>query len=168
MLKTVKRIGSAAKALQETASLQTLIDAARKERDELNAAMAQSGSHVKEVAAVAAAVKQANARANGAAQKLDRLSTRLSEVEFNKKSVDTLDQRVASLASSVGEAEQSVSSMLAPEGDLARHRQALQQLTAQNIEATARVGAPEEGTRCAWQGSRRASDRTDRDEGGNK
>ena len=143
MLDAFKKMASgAAKPAREQADeLEALINTSREERGALSAMLTQIEVHTKKLSQVGKSLQQVNERAGGATTKLEELSHKLSSMEIRTKGVEKVAGRIQTLGESVGQAEQTAAKVLAPDGELTKHRQALQQLTKQTIEATANFDA---------------------------
>ena len=122
-------------------ALQAAVAAAQEERAALSAMLKQIKPHAAKMSKIGASVKQVTERSSRAAATLEDLSSRLSAVEATTESVNTLAGRVQSLVDSVDRAQRTAQNLLAADGDLAKHRQAIQQLTKQGIEASANFSA---------------------------
>ena len=122
-------------------ALQAAVAAAQEERAALSAMLKQIKPHAARMSKIGASVKQVTERASRATATLEDLSSRLSAVEATTESVNALEGRVQSLVDSVDRAQRTAQNLLAADGDLAKHRQAVQQLTKQGIEATANFNA---------------------------
>ena len=122
-------------------ALQAAVAAAQEERAALSAMLTQIKPHAAKLSTIGASVKQVTGRASRATATLEDLSSRLSAVEATTESVNALEGRVQSLVDSVDQAQRTAQNLLAADGDLTKHRQAVQQLTKQGIEATANFNA---------------------------
>ncbi len=139
MLDAFKR---ASKPAQEQAEkLQGLINIAREERGALSAMLKQIETHTKTLSQSEKSLQQVNEGASGATSKLEELSGKLSAIEGKTRGLENVDGRVKSLVDSVGQAEQTSQKLLAPDGELTKHRQALSRLSKQTIEVTANFDA---------------------------
>ena len=113
----------------------------REERGALRPMLTQINIDAKNLSQVGKSLQQVNDLAGGATAKLEELTTKLSAVEARTERFEQIEGRIRSLGNAVGQAEQRVDKLLAPDGDLQEHRQAVQQLTTQIIQTTANVDA---------------------------
>ena len=143
MLDAFKKMGTGGgKPAQEQADeLEALINTSREERGALSAMLTQIEVHAKKLSHVGKSLHQVNDRATGATGKLEELSTKLSALEARTKGFEQVEGRVRSLGDAVGQAEQTADKLLAPDGELQKHRQAVQQLATQTIQTTANLDA---------------------------
>ena len=143
MLDAFKKMGTGGgKPAQEQADeLEALINTSREERGALSAMLTQIEVHAKKLSHVGKSLQQVNDRATGATGKLEELSTKLSTLEARTKGFELVEGRVRSLGDAVGQAEQTADKLLAPDGELQKHRQAVQQLATQTIQTTANLDA---------------------------
>ena len=135
MLDAIKRMGSGNK--QSAGELQDLIAAAREERAALSAMLTQVQLHGTKVAAAGKAVQQVEEKAAKAVGRVDELSSKIGAIDTHVQSLTTLDARIKTLADSVAQAER----LMAPDGELVRQRQAVQQLSAEALKTQASLEA---------------------------
>ena len=135
MLDAFKRIGSGNR--QQAGELESLIAAAREERAALSAMLTQVQLHGAKVAAAGKAVQQVEEQAAKAVGRVEELSTKLSAVDMHVQALATIDTRIRTLSEAVGQAER----LMAPDGELVRQRQAVQQLSAEALKTQASLEA---------------------------
>ena len=131
MLDAIKRMGTGNK--QQAGELQDLIAAAREERAALSAMLTQVQLHGAKVAAAGKAVQQVEEKATKAVGRIDELSSRIGAIDGQLQALATIDARVKALSDAVSQAER----LMAPDGELVRQRQAVQQLSAEALKTQA-------------------------------
>src|SRR5688500_1275867 len=131
MLDAIKRMGTGNK--QSAGELQDLIAAAREERAALSAMLTQVQLHGTKVAAAGKAVQAVEEKAARAVGRIDELSSKIGAIDGQIQSLATIDARVKTLAESVAQAER----LMAPDGELVRQRQAVQQLSGEALKTQA-------------------------------
>ena len=103
--------------------------------------LTQIETHTKKLSQSEKSLQQVNEGASGATSKLEELSGKLSAIEGKTRGLENVDGRVKSLVDSVSQADQTSQKLLAPDGELTKHRQALSRLSKQTIEVTANFDA---------------------------
>ena len=126
---------------EQADELQALIKMSREERGALKPMLTQIKIDAKNLSQVGKSLQQVNDLAGGATAKLEELATKLSAVEARTESFEQIEGRIRSLGNAVSQAEHKVDKLLAPDGNLQKHHQGVQQLTTQIIETTANVDA---------------------------
>ena len=144
MLEGFRKRGRARKSADEQLTeLQSLIDTAREERNALSTMLSQvevRGGKTS-LPQVTKAVQKATEKATGATARLDEVATRLTALEGRTQGLEQLDARIRGLLESVGQAEQSAQKLLAPDGELQKHRNIVQQLSSQALQTGASLEA---------------------------
>ncbi len=138
MLDTIFK--SAGERRQDQDDLRTLVAQARDERVALGTLLAQVGGASAKLARTSQALDTLGEKADGVAQKVDKLSSLAAGFDKRLKSFDQLDKRVAELMNQVAEAKRVAEAFTAPDGELQQHRQALDAMAAQAREAQASLG----------------------------
>lgn len=134
MFESLKNVASVArgKAVRSPASEMTeLLAAAREERVELMAALTQveaRGSRVKEVGR---ALDQAEKKAAAATERLDKMGEKLAALDVRFKASESLARTIEGLTRSAAAVEETLARVTAVDGDLSKHREAVQALSSQ-------------------------------------
>ena len=97
--------------------------------------------HGKKLTPVSTSLQQVNERATDAQSKLEDLTTRMSAIEARSKGFEQIETKIRSLGDSVTQAEETADRLLAPDGELKKHKQAVEQLSSQAIQTTAALDA---------------------------
>ncbi len=140
MFDALKRRKQTMKSAEEQRDeLQALIDTAREERGALSTMLTQIEVRAGKVSLpqVSKAVKRATDRATAASEQLEVLAGRLAAFEERGKEIAKLDGRVQALTDTLVRAEGSAQKLLAPDGELQKHRAAVQQLSSQALQTSA-------------------------------
>ena len=144
MFDALKRRKEVTKSVEEQlAELQALIGTAREERGALSTMLTQIEVRAGKVSLpqVSKAVQRAADKATAASEQLEVMSRRLSGFEEKGKQVSKLDERVQVLTDAVTQAEATAQQLLAPNGELQKHRAAVQQLSSQALQTGASLEA---------------------------
>ena len=144
MLERLGKRGRAGKSADEQLTeLQSLVDKAREERAALSTMLSQVEVRGGKTSLphVTKAVQKATEQATGATTKLDEVARRLTSLEGRTQGLEQIDGRIQGLLESVGQAEQSAQKLLAPDGELQKHRNAVQQLSSQALQTGASLEA---------------------------
>jgi uncharacterized coiled-coil DUF342 family protein len=140
MLDALKRVTAVAKGVTSRSpseELQALIEAARQERVALEATLTQLEIRGGKVAQVGKTLESLEQKIGGAAARLEPLGTQLSQLDARGKQVDELDKKIAALTAATDAARQIVDKVLSPDSELQKHREAVQQLSSQALQAQA-------------------------------
>ena len=140
MFEALKRRKQTTKSAEEQRDeLQALIDTAREERGALSTMLTQIEVRAGKVSLpqVSKAVQRAADQATAASEHLEVLAGRLTAFEERGKEIAQLDGRVQALTDTVAQAEGSAQKLLSPDGELQKHRAAVQQLSSQALQTSA-------------------------------
>ncbi len=117
--------------------VQGLLAEVRKEREALTAALDRVKLEGGRVSETAKALTTANVRAGEVGARLDTVSARLGAAEASVAAVGALGAKVDALVVTVRETQQAAERFLAPDGELQKQRQVVQQLSANALQARA-------------------------------
>ena len=148
MFDALKRRKETTKSVEEQlAELQALIATAREERGALSTMLTQIEVRAGKVSLpqVSKAVQRVADKATAASDQLDAVAGRLTAVEEQGKEIGKLDGRVKALANSVTQADASAEKLLSPNGELQKHRTAVQKLSTQDPANWGKPGGAQEG-----------------------
>ena len=121
--------------------LQALLNTSRDERGALSAMLTKIEVHSKKLTPVSTSLQQVHERATDAQSKLEDLTTRMSAIEARSKGFEQIETKIRSLGDAVTQAEETADRLLAPAGELKKHKQAVEQLSSQAIQTTADLDA---------------------------
>ena len=144
MLDAFKRrgVGDGGKSAKEqVAELQELIGQAREERAALSTMLTQVEVHGSKLSTLGRSMQDVNDRAGGATGKMAALVKRLSKLEARATGLEKIGNRVETLRGGVRKVEETAQQLLAPNGELQKHRHEVQQLSAQATQNVALLDA---------------------------
>src|SRR5947209_4580009 len=122
------------KLAQQQTDLETLIANAREERSALSAMLTYLTARSVELVPIGKSLEQVTEKANGITTRLDEIAKRLAALDERTKELETVEKRVQALKVTVWQVERSTDKALGTDGALHKHRQAVQQLTAQALQ----------------------------------
>ena len=133
MLDTLKNItGGNGKVIQkQTTELEMLIAMAREERSALSAMLTTLTAHSARLLPIGKSLEQVTDKATGLTTRLDDIARRLGALDERTKELDFVNDRIQALKETTRQAEESVQKALGSDGELHKHREAVQQLSAQ-------------------------------------
>ena len=128
-------------AKEQVAELKELIDQAREERAALSTMMTQIEMHGSKLSTLGRTLQEVNDRAGPTAGKMDDLAERVSTLDARFAGLEEVGDQFETLRGEVGKVEESVQRLLAPDGELEKHRHGVEQLSAQAIQNVAQLDA---------------------------
>ena len=131
--------GKSAKA--QVVELKELIDQAREERAALSTMLTQIEVHGSKLSTLGRTLQEVTDRAGPTAGKMEDLTERMSTLDTRFAGLEELAERFETLRSEVGNVEEGVQQLLAPDGGLEKHRHDLEQLSAQALQNVAQLDA---------------------------
>ena len=146
MFETLKKGGrdkQAAEMRAQGEELRGLISKAREERGALSTMLTQvelRGGKIS-LPQVGKAVQRATEKITATTTKLDEMTSQLAALEGRTRGLEEIGSRVRGLTESVGQAEQTARTLLAPDGELQQHRNAVQQLSSQALQTSGSLEA---------------------------
>ena len=143
MLDALKGLTGGNKAAQKQADeFQTLIAAAREERSALNTMLTQITMRSSRLSQIGKTLGEVDEKAAAAAGRLTDVDTRVAGLEDRLRTFGEIDKRIESLLlGTAREAQQSAEKLIAPDSDIQKHRQSIQQLSSHALEAQASIEA---------------------------
>src|SRR5260221_5067986 len=134
--------GGKSKLVQkQTDELEMLISTAREERSAISAMLTALTARSTKLTPLGKTLEQVAEKTAGVTARLDEIAHRLSSLDDRTKELSELDIRIESLRESAQQAEQTTRQALGPDGELQRHRAALEQLSSQVLETQTTVQA---------------------------
>jgi chromosome segregation ATPase len=131
--------GSPGSKKQQQDELQTLIAQAKEERTMLSAMLTQMASGTSKLAQTSKALEQVGQKADAAQKRLDDLGQKVGGYEERARGLDQVEKRIAALLEQVHEAQRVSEKITAPDGELQKHRLAVNQLASQALENQATI-----------------------------
>ena len=136
-----KWIGGGGKAQRQAEDLHKLIETAREERGALSAMLTQVSTRSSKLGQVGKSLKAVDQKANSIGERLGEVLSRIDGLEARTKAFDEVEQRVEAMLQTAGAAQEVAEKLMAPDGDLRKHRQQVQHLSSQMLETRASVEA---------------------------
>ena len=136
-----KWIGGGGKAQRQVEDLHKLIETAREERGALSAMLTQVSTRSSKLGQVGKSLKAVDQKANSIGERLGEVLSRIDGLEARTKAFDEVEQRVEAMLQTAGAAQEVAEKLMAPDGDLRKHRQQVQHLSSQMLETRASVEA---------------------------
>ena len=141
MLDAIKGLTGGGKAQKQTDDLQGLIAAAREERSALSTMLTQISMRSAKQSQLGKSLEQVDQKAATTTTRLDEIVKRVEGLEDRAKSFGEVEKRVQTLLESATQAQVAADKLMAPDGELQKHRQQMQQLSSQALETQASVDA---------------------------
>ena len=115
--------------------LQALIAASKEERAALSTMLTQVQLQSARLSSASKSLQEVDEKAGKAHTRLDEVTGRLNQAAARVTELEAIDARIKSLADSVAEAEKEAARLTAPDGELQKHRQAIQNLSSEALQA---------------------------------
>lgn len=131
--------GSPANKKQQQDELQALIAQAKEERTMLSAMLTQMAGGTSKLAQTSKALDQVGQKADAALKRLDELGHKVGGYEDRAKGLEQIEKRIGALLEQVHEAQRVSEKITAPDGELQKHRLAVNQLASQALENQATI-----------------------------
>src|SRR5437868_11778881 len=135
--KTMTGGGKGKLAQKQTEELEMLIATAREERSAISAMLTALTTRSAKLTPLGKSLEQVSEKASGVTARLDEIAQRLTALDDRTKELETIDQRIHALKESARQAEQTTQKALGPEGELQKHREAVQHLSSQALATQA-------------------------------
>jgi chromosome segregation ATPase len=131
--------GSPANKNQQKDELQALVAQAKEERAALSAMLTQMAGGTSKLAQTSKALEQVGQKADVALKRLDELTHKVGGYEDRAKGLEQIEKRIAAMLDQVHEAQRVSEKITAPDGELQKHRLAVNQLASQALENQATI-----------------------------
>lgn len=131
--------GSSNNKKQQQDDLQALVHQAREERAALSAMLTQMAGGTSKLAQTSKSLEQVGLKADLALKKLDDLGQKVSGYEDRARGLEQIEKRIAAMLDQVNEAQRVSEKITAPDGELQKHRLAVNQLASQALENHATI-----------------------------
>ncbi|MGH9410848.1 MAG: hypothetical protein ACRD1V_15500, partial [Vicinamibacterales bacterium] len=136
MLDAFKKSGTKP-ARQQSEELQTLIAASKEERAALSTMLTQVQLQSAKLASAGKVLEDVQEKAGKAHSRIDEIAGRLDTAADRVKALEAIDARIKGLTDEVTRAEREAGRLTAPDGELQKHKQALQNLSSQALQTRA-------------------------------
>ncbi|MFI5302786.1 MAG: hypothetical protein ACHREM_32250, partial [Polyangiales bacterium] len=131
--------GKAKLAQQQSAELKTLIASAREERSALGTMLTALTTRSAKLLPIGKSLEQVTEKATTIATRLEEIAKRLAALDERSKELDEVDKRIQALKDAARQAEQTTQRAIGPDGELQKHREAVQHLSSQALQTQASV-----------------------------
>ena len=136
MLDALKNMtgGGKGKAVrQQTDELELLIATARAERSAISAMLTALTTRSAKLTPISKTLEQVTEKATGVTTRLDEIAKRLTTLDDRAKELEKIEKRIQGLKESARQAEETTQKALGPDGELQKHREAVQHLSSQAL-----------------------------------
>src|SRR4051812_47972744 len=139
MLDALKSMtGGKSKLVQkQTDELELLISTAREERSAISAMLTALTTRSAKLAPLGKTLDQVSEKATGVTSRLEEITKRLTTLDDRTKELSELDKRIEVLKEAARQAEQTTQKAIGPDGELQKHREAVQHLSSQALQTQA-------------------------------
>ncbi len=127
--------------VDERHELERLIQTARTERSAMDETLLTLRARSASLKPISKLLEHIDEKVTDVTTKLEEIGERLGTLDSRTRELEGFDERVQSLVDAASQAEQTVQSATGPEGQLAKHRDVLEQLAAQTDQTTASLSA---------------------------
>ena len=141
MLDTFKRIVGGGKAQRQVKDLRRLIETAREERGALSTMLTKVRTRSSKLGQIDKSLEAIDQKASSIGERLGEMLSRIDGLEARTKAFDEVEQRVEAMLQRAGAAQEVAEKLMAPDGDLKKHRKQVQRLSSQTLETRASVEA---------------------------
>src|SRR5262245_36751090 len=124
-------------AQKQTDELEMLIATAREERSAISAMLTALTTRSAKLTPLGKSLEQVSEKAGGVTARLDEIVTRLEALDERTRELDTIEDRIRALKESAHQAEQTTQMALGPDGELQKHREAMENLSSQALTTQA-------------------------------
>src|SRR5437868_10200661 len=131
--KTITGGGKGKLAQKQTDDLETLIATAREERSAISAMLTALTTRSAKLTPLGKSLEQVSEKASGVTARLDEIGKRLVTLDDRTRELEDVDKRIEALKESAKQAEQTTLKALGPDGELQKHREAVQHLSSQAL-----------------------------------
>jgi len=122
---------------KQTDDLELLITTAREERSAISAMLTALTTRSAKLAPLGKTLEQVSEKTAGVTSRLDEIAKRLTALDDRTRELTELDKRIQALRDSATQAEQTTQKALGPDGELQKHREAVQHLSSQALQTQA-------------------------------
>ena len=139
MLDAFKNIGSGKgkTAQKQTEELEQLIATAREERSAISAMLTALTTRSAKLTPLSKSLEQVTEKATSVTTQLDDIAKRLAALDDRSKEMAEVDKRIQALKEAARQAEQTTQKAIGPDGELQKHREAVQHLSSQALQTQA-------------------------------
>ena len=135
MLDAIKGLAGGGKAKKQAEELEALIATAREERRALDATVKAVTVQSAKLTETGTSLEQVNAKAVAATGSLDAVAKRIEELERAARAVVDIEKKAQGLDATISMAHATTEKLIAPDGDLEKHRRRVQELATETANA---------------------------------
>src|SRR6185503_15212641 len=129
--------GKGKDAQKQTDELQALIASAREERSALSAMLSALTTRGAKLTPLGKQLEQVTEHATSVTGKLDDIGKRLASLDSRTHELEQVDKRIQDLKDQAKQAEATTQKAIGPDGELHKHREAVQRLSSQALQTQA-------------------------------
>ena len=118
---------------QQSDELEQLIATAREERSAISAMLTSLSTRSAKLTPLGKSLEQVSEKASSVTAMLDEITKRLTALDERTRELEEIDRRIEGLKESARQAEQTTQKALGPDGELQKHREAVQHLSSQAL-----------------------------------
>jgi chromosome segregation ATPase len=122
---------------QQTDELELLIVSAREERSAISTMLTALTTRSAKLMPLAKSLEQVGEKAMSVSSRLDDIARRLTALDDRTHEIEEVDKRIQALKDAAKQAEQTTQKAVGPDGELRKHREAVQQLSSQALQTQA-------------------------------
>ncbi len=122
---------------KQSEELEQLIASAREERSAISAMLTALTTRSAKLTPLSKSLEQVTEKATSVTTQLDEIAKRLAALDDRSKELAEVDARIQALKEAARQAEQTTQKALGPDGELAKHREAVQHLSSQALQTHA-------------------------------
>ena len=122
---------------RQTDELQLLMTSAREERSALSTMLTTLTARSAKLMPLGKTLEQVMEKATTAASSLEEITKRISTLDERARELDEIDKRIQALKDAAKQAEQTTQKAIGPDGELQKHREAVQHLSSQALQTQA-------------------------------
>src|SRR5215472_12019864 len=137
MLDALKTLTGGKSTPKQADELERLIATAREERSALAEMLNSLQTRSAKLVPMSKSLEQMTEKATAATARLDDIAKRLMSLDERTKELEDIDKRIQVLKDAARQAEETTEKAIGPEGELRKHREAVQQLSSQALQTQA-------------------------------
>src|SRR6202158_237444 len=122
---------------QQTDELQLLIASAREERSAISAMLNALSTRSAKLAPLGRQLEQVMEKTTAVTDRLEHIGKRLGALDGRTHELEEVDKRIQALQDAAKQAEQTTQKAIGPDGELHKHREAVQHLSSQALQTQA-------------------------------
>src|SRR5438093_2852517 len=131
--------GTGKQAQKQTEELELLIASAKEERGALSAMLTALTARTAKLTPMTKSLEQVTDTAASITTRLDDIAARLATLDDRTKELAEVDKRIQALKEAARQAEQTTQKAIGPDGELQKHREAVQHLSSQALQTQATI-----------------------------